>query len=53
MTALKMNEMEKLKGGDGLGWAAGVACGLSLAWPIGTLVFGPSCIGLGIGALAT
>lgn len=55
MNVLSIDKMEITIGGsdcDTVAYISGVACGLSLAWPIGTLIFGPTCVGAGIGAAA-
>lgn len=30
----------------------GAACALSFAWPIGTAIFGPTCVGMIVGTIA-
>ena len=47
MKQLEMKSMLEINGGqDGIAAGAGLACGIALAWPIGTLIAGPTCIGL-------
>ena len=46
MKELNFDQMENTQGGDWLDNLHGAACGLSLAWPIGTAIFGPTCVGL-------
>lgn len=49
MKRLELNQMESIIAGDMRANIHGAACGLSLAWPIGTLIFGPTCLGLFFG----
>ena len=47
MKQLEPNTLIAIEGGqDAIAAGAGLACGISLAWPIGTLIAGPSCLGL-------
>lgn len=55
MNSLNVIQLENTIGGDTCdtaAWISGVACGVSLAWPIGTLIAGPTCVGMGVGAAA-
>jgi hypothetical protein len=52
---LKHEELEKIIGGGPCGQMTAIAmvsCGVAAIWPIGTLIAGPTCIGMGIGIIA-
>jgi hypothetical protein len=46
MKSLEFVQMESTQGGDWISNLHGLSCGLALAWPIGTAIFGPTCVGL-------
>lgn len=56
MKTLTLNQLENTLGGvdecDAVAWTSGLACGVSLIWPIGTAIAGPTCIGMAVGAVA-
>ena len=46
MKKISISKMAEINGGTVLSASiAGASCFFSLAWPIGTLIFGPTCIG--------
>ncbi len=52
MKKIDASKMLQINGGTRLmAKMAGGACALSMAWPIGTAIFGPTCLGLVIGTI--
>ena len=47
MKELDLEQMVNVVGGrDGWTYLGVVSCGLAAAWPIGTALFGPTCVGM-------
>ena len=46
MKKLELKEMENINGGTWFDVATGLTCLAAGFWPIGTLIAGPSCVGL-------
>lgn len=47
MKKMNLHSMSELQGGSrASAIIGGIACTASLAWPIGTIIFGPTCGGM-------
>lgn len=46
MKKIELEQMEQVSGGNFIKWTGIISCAGATMWPIGTLIAGPTCIGM-------